>query len=139
MPSSLTPLQERVLALLVPMTPRWTLTGRGALAGFHLGHRTTRDLDLFWHGKSELGELSKDALRRLQAAGLTAERIQTTPAFERLRVRAAEEELILVLVAEPVPVVSAPVDLSIGDQRILVDRRGAKPERLSKAQRLFQG
>ena len=54
MPSSrLTPLQERVLGLLAAIRPRWTLGG-GALAGVHLGHRTTRDLDLFFHGLSQL-------------------------------------------------------------------------------------
>lgn len=46
----LTDLQARVLATLAPVEPRWTLSGGAALAGFHLQHRTTRDLDLFWHG-----------------------------------------------------------------------------------------
>jgi hypothetical protein len=117
----LTPLQERVLAVLAPMSPRWTLTGGGALAGFHLGHRTTRDLDLFWHGRAELGELPGEVLRRLEAAGLTAERVQTTPAFERMRVREAAEELILDLVAERVPTVAAPLEVRIGDQAVLID------------------
>jgi hypothetical protein len=29
------------------LQPPWTLTGGGALAGFHTKHRETRDLDLF--------------------------------------------------------------------------------------------
>ena len=121
MPSRLTPLQERVLAVLAPMTPRWTLTGGGALAGFHLGHRTTRDLDLFWHGHAELGELPREVMRRLEAAGLTTEVVQTTPAFERLRVRESGEELIVDLVAERVPTVSAPLEFRVGSQTVLVD------------------
>ena len=42
----LTALQRRILGVLAEITPRWTLTGGGALAGVHLGHRETRDLDL---------------------------------------------------------------------------------------------
>lgn len=121
MPSRLTPLQERVLAVLAPMTPRWTLTGGGALAGFHLGHRSTRDLDLFWHGRAELGELPREVRRRLEAAGLTTEGVQTTPAFERLRVRGSGEELIVDLVAERVPTVSDPLEVRLGSQTVFVD------------------
>ena len=50
----LSPLQVRVLAALVGFEPRFTLTGVGALVGAHLGHRSTRDLDLFWHGAAVL-------------------------------------------------------------------------------------
>jgi hypothetical protein len=71
-----------VLAVLAPITPRWTLTGGGALAGFHLGHRTTRDLD---------------------------------------RVRGSRGELIVDLVAERVPTVSAPLEVRVGSQTVLVD------------------
>ena len=51
----LTPLQRRILRELAGITPPWTLTGGGALAGVHLGHRETRDLDLFWRNRDELG------------------------------------------------------------------------------------
>jgi hypothetical protein len=40
---------------LAGITPPWTLTGGGALAGVHLGHRETRDLDLFRRNRGELG------------------------------------------------------------------------------------
>ena len=33
---SLSPLQRRILRVLAPITPPWTLTGGGALAGVHL-------------------------------------------------------------------------------------------------------
>src|SRR5207247_7289633 len=49
----LTPLQRRILRVLASLQPPWTLTGGGALAGIHLGHRETRDLDLFWRNRSE--------------------------------------------------------------------------------------
>ena len=121
MPSRLTPLQERVLVLLVEMTPRWTLTGGGALAGIHSGHSATRDLDLFWHGRAELGSLGTDVTRLLDRAGLAVEAVQTTPALERLRVSDGQESLIVDLVAESVPTVEDPAEVTLAGARILVD------------------
>jgi hypothetical protein len=60
--SRLTPFQHRILGLLAGIIPRWTLTGGGALAGVHLGHRETRDLDLFWRSRAELGTLVADTV-----------------------------------------------------------------------------
>ena len=51
---ALSPLQVRILEALADLDPPWTLTGGGALVGFHLKHRTTRDLDLFLHGRAML-------------------------------------------------------------------------------------
>lgn len=122
MPSSrLTPLQERVLVLLAEMSPPWTLTGGGALAGFHLGHRTTRDLDLFWHARAELGSLGAEVVRSLSRAGLAVDAAQTAPAFERLRVSDGREDLILDLVAESVPVIEAPTQATIAGTRLWID------------------
>jgi hypothetical protein len=119
----LTPLQERVLVLLAEVTPPWTLTGGGALAGFHLGHRTTRDLDLFWHGRAELGSLGSEVARRMSRAGLAVENVQTAPTFERLRVSDGEEDLILDLVAESVPPIEAPAEVTLAGTRIRIDTR----------------
>jgi hypothetical protein len=44
---SLTPLQQQVLRGFFARERGFYLTGGGALAGYHLGHRTTEDLDLF--------------------------------------------------------------------------------------------
>lgn len=120
--SRLSPLQLRILETLASLDPPFTLTGGGALAGFHLGHRVTRDLDLFWHGRRELGEVSRAAERRLQEAGLTVEHIERSPAFSRLRVAGEGEVVVLDLVAEPVPVVEAPRAIMLGKvASILVD------------------
>lgn len=43
----LSPLQWRILRALAVEDPPWSLTGGGALVGFHLHHRETRALDLF--------------------------------------------------------------------------------------------
>jgi hypothetical protein len=122
LPSSrLTLLQERVLVLLAEIEPRWTLTGGDALAGVHLGHRTTRDLDLFWHDRAELGSLGRDVRRFLERAGLMVEAAQTALAFERLRVSDGREEVVMDLVAEPVPAVEPPMEAALGETCILVD------------------
>lgn len=46
-PSRLSPLQAEILSEFFRRERGFFLTGGGALAGFHLGHRTTDDLDLF--------------------------------------------------------------------------------------------
>ena len=45
--SRLTPLQVELLEAFFQHEDRFYLTGGGALAGYHLGHRETHDLDLF--------------------------------------------------------------------------------------------
>jgi hypothetical protein len=56
----LSPLQLEVLRRLADFGPRWTLTGGGALAAIHTRHRGTRDLDLFWPEREELGQMVLD-------------------------------------------------------------------------------
>lgn len=122
MPSGrLSALQEKVLVLLAEIEPRWALTGGGALAAIHLGHRTTRGLDLFWHGRSELGSLAVDVIRILKRAGLGVEVTQTASSFEQLRVSEETESVLVDLVAEPVPTVEAPREVTLASARILVD------------------
>lgn len=124
MPSSqLTPLQERVLVLLAELQPPWTLTGGGALAGVHFGHRATRDLDLFWHGRAELGPLTSDVTLRLVRAGLRVEPVQTALAFTRLQVSDASDSVLLDLVADRAPVVEGPEPRTVGGVQVLVDTR----------------
>jgi hypothetical protein len=75
----LTLLQRRILQALAGLTPPWTLTGGGALAGVHLGHRETRDLDLFWRSRGELGSLVSDAVGALRAGGFDVQTLRTAP------------------------------------------------------------
>jgi hypothetical protein len=119
----LTPLQRRILRVLAEMTPRWTLTGGGALAGVHLGHRATRDLDLFWRNRAELGTLVADALSVLRADGLDAQILRTAPAFGELRVSDATDTCIVDLVAEPFAAVAAPEQALIDGTTIAVDSK----------------
>jgi hypothetical protein len=117
----LDPLQRTVLKTLASMSPRWTLTGGGALAGFHLGHRTTHDLDLFWHATSTLGERADEVGRRLRDSGLTVHTIQHDPSFARLGATHGAATLVIDLVAEPVPWIEAPTEVALDEVRIQID------------------
>lgn len=120
-PSTLSPLQVRVLEILAPLRPRWTLTGGGALAGFYLGHRTTRDLDLFWRGEARLGRLRDEVSMLLAEADLPATSVHGGDTFQRLRIDDGSEVLLLDLVAEPTQPIEPPREFPIGPHTIRVD------------------
>jgi len=120
-PSKLSPLQLRVLEVLAGMEPRFVLTGGAALAGFHLGHRSTRDLDLFWRERSTLDRLVGEVRRRLVASGLAVEDLETALAFHRFRVSAGSEVTVVDLVADPTQTVAPPTVVRFGDLTLLVD------------------
>lgn len=92
----------------------WTLSGGGALVGYHLGHRTTRDLDLFFKGARSLGRVPLEVEGRLLRAGLAVDRLQTGEMFCRLRVSDGAEAVPVDLVAEPVPGVESPQEVAPG-------------------------
>lgn len=121
--AKLSPLQRRVLRVLAGLTPPWTLTGGGALAGVHLGHRVTRDLDLFWRSRGALGSLVSDTVALLRADGLEVEALRTTPAFGELRVSDGADTCIVDLVAEPFAPIAAPDRALIEGTAIAVDSR----------------
>ncbi|MCY2960110.1 MAG: nucleotidyl transferase AbiEii/AbiGii toxin family protein [Planctomycetota bacterium] len=120
-PSRLTPFQERVLAELAGNPAGWTLTGGAALAGFHTRHRATRDLDLFWHERSDLGDLRRDVEARLRAAGFSVETASTSPHHVRCLVRSGDDQLVIDLVADPVRPIEEPTLHDMGGRLILVD------------------
>lgn len=119
----LTPLQRRLLRLLAGLTPPWTLTGGGALAGVHLGHRETRDLDLFWRNRRELGALVVDVAATLRADGLDSQVLRTAPAFAEVRASDGREACIVDLVAEPFGPIEPPGYAVIEGSSIAVDTR----------------
>ncbi len=119
----LSTLQSRVLAKLAGIEPPWTLTGGAALAGFHLGHRTTRDLDLFWHGKQSVAEVRREVVARLQADGLEVVELRSTPAFCALQVRDGQQSVVVDLVAEPVATIEPPELRNLGGVSIAIDTR----------------
>ena len=118
---NLTSLQARILEVLAPVVPHWTLTGGGAMVGFHARHRVTKDLDLFWRDCSLLGDLPRACAGLLEASGLGVDVLQTSQAFMRWRVKRGSESCILDLVADPVHPVHAPQSRTIGTASFLVD------------------
>ncbi|MBM4059620.1 MAG: nucleotidyl transferase AbiEii/AbiGii toxin family protein [Planctomycetes bacterium] len=117
----LSDLQARVLELLAGIEPPWTLTGGAALAGFHLAHRTTRDLDLFWHGRDAITDVWREVAARLRAAGLEVRELRSSPAFCSLQVVHGGETVVVDLVAEPVPCIEPPLAMPHRGVHILVD------------------
>lgn len=127
--SRLDALQQRVLAELAGRVEGWRLTGGAALVGYHLHHRTTEDLDLFFGGRRTFDREPADVAAVLTDAGLDVDVLQRTPGFVRLSVRdAATGAAITVdLVAEPIPTLIDPVQRPPGiwvdtPQEILVNK-----------------
>ena len=110
----LSALQWRILRVLSPLEPAWTLSGGGALVGFYLKHRETKDLDLFWHGKDDLGDLARKARDLLRADGLDISDLQTARSFHQFRVSLGAESSIVDLVADPSEVLETPRVFDIG-------------------------
>jgi hypothetical protein len=117
----LSALQERLLVVLAGLDPPWTLSGGAALVGFHTRHRETRDLDLFWQARRELGEAAGDARARVERAGLDVAVVQTAAAFCRLEVRDGVDSVIVDLVADPVRLAEAPRPVTVQGATFLVD------------------
>ena len=100
-PSRLGQFQREVLEAFFRKEKRFFLTGGAALAGFHLGHRETDDLDLFAtedvleEGLAALGAVEREL-------GATSEEILSTPDFRRRLLRRGGESVIVDLVRERV-------------------------------------
>lgn len=118
---SLSALQQRILAMLAELEPRWTLVGGGALVGFHTRHRVTRDLDLFFRPLVLLTGIPASISALLARAGLQVTTLQSAPAFCRLEVRDEHESVVLDLVADPTPVAEPPSAMQFAGTTILVE------------------
>jgi hypothetical protein len=100
--SRLTPFQQTLLEEFFRVSEGFFVTGGAALAGFHLGHRQTHDLDFFTTG----GDLESGVRAlRFAAARLGADCVETrtSPDFRRLLVSGRDESLIVDLVFERAP------------------------------------
>jgi predicted nucleotidyltransferase component of viral defense system len=101
-PTTLDELQRDVLSAFFRRESRYFLTGGAALAGFHLGHRRTQDLDLF---TTESGlEDGVTALRTAAAdLGATIESLRSSPDFQRFLVVRGSDSVVVDLVRDPAP------------------------------------
>lgn len=97
--SRLDSFQREVLEAFFARTDAFFLTGGAALAGFYLGHRDTKDLDLFTDG-----ERMEDGVAALQdsarSLGATLEAIQTSPDFRRFLLRREAGSVVVDLVRD---------------------------------------
>jgi hypothetical protein len=85
------------------LTQSFFLSGGGALAGFYLDHRETKDLDLFALPEVAIDEGVR-ALRSAAAAiGATAESVQEYPDFRRFKVSRGGELTLIDLVIDRAP------------------------------------
>ena len=117
MPTSrLDRLQRDLLDAFFRRETRFFLTGGAALAGFHLGHRTTQDLDLFAM-EAVLDEGAAALAAAARELGAEIEGLRTAPDFRRSLVRRGSESVVVDLVHERVPQVR-PVKLNVGAVRI---------------------
>lgn len=99
MDSKLSPLQQRLLDAFFALEQRFFLTGGAALAGYHLGHRSTADLDLF-ATENILEDGDSALLRASESIGATVERLQTSATFRRMLVRRGHEGVLVDLVLD---------------------------------------
>lgn len=118
---SLDALQRRVLAVLGALEPRFVLGGGGALI-LHFGHRTTRDLDLFWD-LGQLGDVPAQVRRRLAEGGLSVATVQEDPTFVKLRVTDTQSVLIVDLIAETIRRLSGPEQFGVDGVDILAESK----------------
>lgn len=100
--SRLDPFQRELLQAFFDRERRFFLTGGAALAGYHLGHRETRDLDLFTTEEAMDDGLAalRDAARAL---GASMESLRTAPDFHRFLLSRDEEAVVVDLVFERAP------------------------------------
>jgi hypothetical protein len=99
-PSKLTALQREVLDAFFQRERGFFLTGGAALAGFHLGHRTTDDLDLFTVQQAAF-ERSRFVLADVAAAvGAVLDVRQDAPGFRRVVLSRGDEGLVVDLVKD---------------------------------------
>src|ERR1044071_6075509 len=98
--SKLTAFQREVLDAFFQRERGFFLTGGAALAGFHLGHRTTGDLDLFTLEQAAF-ERSRVVLADVAAAvGAVLEVRQDIPGFKSGVLRRREESVVVDLVKD---------------------------------------
>jgi len=107
-------MQERVLIALAGIEPPWTLTGGGALVGFHTMHRETRDLDLVFRNQRTLGPVVEMDRERLERDRCAVTSIRTSSTFSQLDVRDGPGSVLVDLVADPTPIAVAPQATQLG-------------------------
>jgi nucleotidyltransferase AbiEii toxin of type IV toxin-antitoxin system len=99
-PDRLSELQKLVLEAFFARESSFYLTGGAALAGYHLGHRHTTDLDLFTLDAKAF-ERARHVLHEVtEALGASVELVQDAPGFVRAVITSDRDALVVDLVRE---------------------------------------
>lgn len=99
----LSALQRALLKAFFAHTQAYFLTGGAALAGFHLHHRTTDDLDLFCLSETDPEEGKRGLLAAAAEVGAEVTVLQESPDFRRAAVSTAVDTVVVDLVVDRVP------------------------------------
>lgn len=101
---ALSPLQRELLEAFFALDPRgFFLTGGSALAGFYLGHRTSKDLDLFSPPPAD-PDLAQRALEgAARSLGCEIETQVRYPEFRRLLVTRGDDSTLVDLAIDRAP------------------------------------
>lgn len=102
MANRLSPLQQALLEAFFKREPPFFLTGGAALAGYHLGHRVTEDLDLF-STRAALEEGEACLRAAAEECRASPERLQTGPYLRRWIVKRGDEGVVVDLIHDPAP------------------------------------
>lgn len=99
----LSALQQDLLREFFKIEQRFVLTGGAALVGYHLQHRTSRDLDLSAKPPVELadGRHALDAAARV--LGASVQPIKVFPEFQRVLVRRGDDSVLVDLAIDRAP------------------------------------
>ena len=119
--AKLTPLARRVLCALAPIQPAWALSGRSALFKLSPARQSASELDLSWHGLSQLGSLSQEARGRLTEQGFEVTTIRSEFSFLHLVVAERRQTCTLKLTADPGPPLEPPGKIAVGKLVIAVE------------------
>jgi hypothetical protein len=95
-------LQRDVLAAFFAREQGFFLTGGAALAGFHLHHRRTLDLDLFT-AEDRIDEGEAALLDAARDVGAAVERLRTSADFRRFLLRRRDESLVVDIARDLAP------------------------------------
>jgi hypothetical protein len=101
--SRLSPLQRDLLDAFFAQTDRFFLTGGAALAAFYLGHRQTKDLDLFATPEVDMEEGVRALRLAASNIGASLQVLQESPDFRRFSVERAGELTLVDLVIDRAP------------------------------------
>lgn len=102
-PDRLSRLQRDLLEAFFEREQRFALTGGAALAGFHLGHRETKDLDLFARPPTDLASAQHALEAAAEQCGASLVSLALHPEFRRLLATRGEDTTLIDLVIDRAP------------------------------------